>query len=153
MTVTEAFLSKIQETSDTNSPFYGATGELNLINVLLDFFAAGSDTTAVTLNWAMLFMILNPDVQTKVRQELNQNIGDTKAKMTEKCKVPYTEAVIHELQRKANIGPIAVIHESTTELDIGAYSVPPQTAIIPFIGDIMNDPEHFPEPSKFKPER
>ena len=153
MTVTEAFLSKIQETSDTNSPFYGATGELNLINVLLDFFGTGSDTLAVTLNWAMLFMILNPDVQTKVRQELNQNIGDTKAKMTEKCKVPYTEAVIHETQRKANIAPIAVIHETTTELYIGAYSVPPQTAIIPFIGDIMNDPEHFPEPSKFKPER
>ena len=64
MTVTEAFLSKIQETSDTNSPFYGATGELNLINVLLDFFAAGSDTTAVTLNWAMLFMILNPSMTT-----------------------------------------------------------------------------------------
>ena len=153
MTLTEAFLSKIQETSDTSSPFYGDTGELNLINVLLDFFVAGSDTTAVTLNWAMLFMISDPDVQTKVRQELNQNIDNTKAKMNEKYKTPYTEAVIHEIQRKANIAPIAVIHETTTKVDIGAYSVPPHTAIIPFIGDIMNDPEHFPEPSKFKPER
>ena len=81
------FLYKIQETSDTNDPHYANTGELKLINVLFDFFLAGSDTTAVTLDWAMLLMVLNPDVQTKVRQELDQNIGSKKAKMNEKRKM------------------------------------------------------------------
>ena len=46
---TEAFLHKIQETSDPNDPFYSKTGELNLTNTLTDLFIAGSDTTAVTL--------------------------------------------------------------------------------------------------------
>ena len=146
-------MHKIQQTSDKNSPFYGNTGELNLLNVLLDLFVAGSDTTAVTLCWAMLFMIQNPEIQTKVRQELNQNIGDKKLKMSDKNKIPYTEAVIHEIQRRGNIGPLAIFHQTTTNVDIGSFSVPPETVIIPFIGDIMNDPEHFPEPSKFKPER
>ena len=144
---------KIKETTDKNSPFYGETGELNLANVLYDLFMAGSDTTAATLNWAMLFMIHNPDIQSKVRQELNQNIGDKKMKMNDRNKIPYTEAVIHEIQRIGNIAPVAVFHKTTTNIDIGPYSIPPKTTILPFIGDVMNDPEHFPEPSKFKPER
>ena len=103
----------------------------------------------------MLFMILNPDVQTKVQQELNQNFGNKKAKMTEKHKIPYTEAVIHEIHRRANILPLSVFHCTTTKtsVDIGKYTVPPKTVFIPFIGDIMNDPSHFPEHSKFQPER
>jgi cytochrome P450 len=95
-------------------------------------------------------MILNPDVQTKVQQELNQNFGNKKAKMTEKHKIPYTEAVIHEIHRRANILPLSVFHCTTTQtsIDIGKYTVPPKTVFILFIGDIMNDPSHFPEHSK-----
>merc|ERR1712224_3747 len=72
--------------------------------------------------------------------------------MNEKNKIPYTEAVIHEVQRRGNISPLA-LHQTTTNIDIGTYSVPPKTRIMAFIGDIMNNPEHFPEPSKFKPDR
>ena len=149
----EAFLHKIQKTSDENDPHYGNTGELNLMNVLFDLFFAGADTTAITLDWAMLFMILNPDVQTKVRQELDQNIGNRKAKMNEKSKIPYTEATIHEIQRKANILPLSVFHCTKGSVNVGEYTLPDETVILPFLGHIMNDPEHFPEPSKFKPER
>merc|ERR1719273_2045561 len=73
--------------------------------------------------------------------------------MNEKNKIPYTEAVIHEIQRKANILPLSVFHSTKGIVDVGKYTLPHETVIIPFLGDIMNDPEHFPEPSKFKPER
>ena len=153
MTLIEAFLYKIQNTSDVNDPLYANTGELNLMNVLFDLFFAGADTTAITLDWAMLYMVLNPDIQTKVRQELDQNIGSKKAKMNERNEIPYTEATIHEIQRKANILPLSVFHCTKGSVDVGKYTLPDETVIIPFLGDIMNDPEHFPEPSKFKPER
>ena len=60
LTFIEAMLHKIQTTSDVTNPLHGETGELNLLNVLIDFFFAGSDTTSNTLNWAMLFMITHP---------------------------------------------------------------------------------------------
>ncbi len=41
----------------------------------MDLFAAGSETTATTLAWAVLFMILHPDSQRKVQQEIDQVIG------------------------------------------------------------------------------
>ncbi len=158
LTFTEAMLHKIRTTSDPNHPMHGQTGELNLLNVLLDFFIAGSDTTSVTMNWAMLYMILNPEIQQRVREELGQKIGThQRAKMSDRSLTPYTEAVLHEVQRKGNILPIAVMHRTveTETLTIGKekYELPPKTLFVPFIGDIMNDPKHFAHPDQFDPER
>ena len=67
LTFIEALLHKIQTNDDTDHPLSKTLGELNLVNLLLDIFLAGSDTTSTTLNWAMLFMIQHPEVQTNIR--------------------------------------------------------------------------------------
>ena len=153
LTFIEALLHKIQTTDNPSHPLHGETGELNLLNVVIDFFIAGSDTTSNTLNWAMLYMILHPDIQTKVREELQNNIGLRKVKMDERHLTPYTEAVLHEISRKGNILPLAVFHEANESIDAGQYKIPSKSVIIPLIGQIMNDPVHFTNPSKFNPER
>ena len=153
LTFVEAFLHKIGTISDESHPLNGDTGELNMVNVLLDFFIGGSDTSSTTLNWAMLYMIQNPEVQTKVRNELQSNLGSRKAKMADRHLTPYTEAVIHEIQRKGNISPMGLFHQTTETIKVGEYEIPPDTLLIPLIGEIMHDPEHFPEPSQFEPER
>ena len=153
LTFTEAMLHKIQTTSDVTNPLHGETGELNLLNVLIDFFFAGSDTTSNTLNWAMLFMITHPDVQTKVREELLTKVGTNRVEMSDRELTPYTEAVIHEISRKGNILPMSVFHKTNTALTIGNFRIPSNASIIPMIGEIMHDPEHFPNPMDFNPER
>ena len=70
LTFIEAFLHRIQNTKDEKHPLYAERGILNLKNTLFDLFLAGSDTTATTLNWAMLFMVLNPGVQKKFAKKL-----------------------------------------------------------------------------------
>ena len=109
------------------------------------------------MNWAMLYMILNPDIQTKVRKELDENIGRyKKAKMSDKSVTPYTEAVIHEIQRKGNIAPLAIFHlvqSGTKSIQIGEHELPTGTILIPFIGQIMHNPQHFPNPMTFDPNR
>ena len=42
---------------------------------LFDLFLTGSDTTATTLTWAVLYMVRYPEVQTRVQQELDSVIG------------------------------------------------------------------------------
>ena len=42
---------------------------------LTDLFAAGSETTSTTLLWSFLFMLENPDVLKKVREEINDNVS------------------------------------------------------------------------------
>ena len=153
LTFTEALLHKIQITKDPSHPLFGKLGELNLLNILIDLFIAGSDTTSNTLNWSMLYMIQNPDIQNKVREELFTNIGNKKAKMSERYLTPYTEAVLHEVSRKGNILPLGGFHQTNNLVNAGQYIIPSKTVIIPLIGQIMNDPEHFPNPSKFNPNR
>ena len=104
----------------------------------------------------MLHMILNQDIQRNVRKELNENIGkQRKAKMSERNSTPYTEAVIHEIQRKGNILPFAVFHCTTQNksIEVGEYKIPPKTVLIPLIGQIMHNPKEFPNPTKFDPNR
>ncbi len=67
---TDHYLREIREKSahDVESSFKEDIGKLNLLNVLTDFFIAGSETTSTTLNWSMLYMIVNPDIQKKVQE-------------------------------------------------------------------------------------
>lgn len=48
-----------QEKVDATTTF----DEDNLIQAILDLFAAGTDTITATLSWALLFMVTHPDVQ------------------------------------------------------------------------------------------
>ena len=46
-----------------------------MIVTAMDLFAAGSETTATTLSWAVLYMILNPEIQVKIHREIDDAIG------------------------------------------------------------------------------
>jgi len=152
-TFIEAFLHKIQTTEDLSHPLHGNVGILNLRNTLLDMFIAGSDTITTTLNWAMFYMILYPDIQQKVREELIAKIGSRNARMSDRNQTPYTEAVLHEVQRKGSIAATSIFHSSTQPLSVGDYHISKDTLIIPMLRKIMHDPEYFPEPDTFNPER
>jgi cytochrome P450 family 2 subfamily J len=66
-------------------------------------FIAGTETSSSTLAFAILFMIREPHVQEKVRQEIHNTIGKEKQpQLTDK--LPYTKATIMEIQRMGNIG-------------------------------------------------
>jgi len=47
----------------------------NLSATVADIFIAGSETTSTTLNWAILYLIANPDIQEKLHKEIISVIG------------------------------------------------------------------------------
>ena len=58
------------------------------------------------MSWAMVFMVNHPQVQQKVQAELDRVVGRGRVpNWADKQDLPYTEATLHELQRKANILP------------------------------------------------
>ena len=143
----------IQKTDSEMKRVVLSRPESYLRNTILDMFIAGSDTITTTLNWAMLYMILYPDIQKKVREELNANIGSRNTKMSDRNQTPYTEAVLHEIHRKGSIAATSIFHNSTQLLSAGDYQICKDTLIIPMLRKIMHDPEYFHEPDRFDPER
>ena len=63
----DTVLCEMRTISDPTSSFYGGRGRDNLVADLLDLFAAGSETTATTLAWAVLYMAREPAVQDRVQ--------------------------------------------------------------------------------------
>ena len=51
---------------------------------MVDLFSAGSETTSTTLAWAVLYLILYPDVQEKVHREIDEVLGDREPSMEDK---------------------------------------------------------------------
>jgi len=92
-----------------SSPDASFDDEQLLVSVF-DLFSAGSETTATTLAWAVNYMITNPEVQTKVQQEIDDVLGDRPPSLDDRGRLVFTEATIMEIQRLGSIAPMAVPH-------------------------------------------
>ena len=72
------------------------------------------ETTTTTLLWALLLLATSPDVQDAVRTEIREAIGTERLPaLADRAKLPYTEAVICEVQRYASIVPLGLLHSVT----------------------------------------
>ncbi|XP_059111986.1 cytochrome P450 2J5-like isoform X5 [Peromyscus eremicus] len=104
--------------------------EENLIFSTLDLFLAGTETTSTTLRWALLYMALYPDVQEKVQTEIDRVIGhEKKVSLADRDAMPYTNAVIHEVQRMGNIVPLNVPREVTVDTTFAGFHLPKESEL------------------------
>ncbi|XP_040834394.1 cytochrome P450 2J1-like isoform X5 [Ochotona curzoniae] len=102
--------------------------EQNLICCTLDLFLAGTETTSTTLRWGLLYMAMYPEVQEKVHAEIDSVIGRwQQPSMAFRESLPYTNAVIHEIQRMGNIVPFNVPREVTVDTNLAGYNLPKES--------------------------
>ncbi|KAM9372380.1 uncharacterized protein LRP34_007649 [Phaethornis superciliosus] len=145
----DAFLMKQQQESKKPHTMF-SNG--NLLFSTLDLFAAGTETTSTTVRWGLLLMMKYPEIQRKIQEEMNQTIEPGEMpKLEDRKKMPYTEAVIHEIQRFANIVPMGVSRSTPTDVNFQGYVIPKGTEIIPLLTSALNDELHWKTPAQFNP--
>uniref|UniRef100_A0A8C3XE07 CP2J2 protein n=1 Tax=Cyanoderma ruficeps TaxID=181631 RepID=A0A8C3XE07_9PASS len=126
--------------------------EVNLIQTLCDLFIAGTETTSTTLLWALLYMVIYPDIQEKVQKELDAVVGCSHVFCYEdRKKLPYTNAVIHEIQRYSNILLIALPRLSVKDTELLGYHIPKNTIVLANIDSVLADPGKWETPDQFNP--
>ncbi|KAI0792435.1 cytochrome P450 [Abortiporus biennis] len=117
-------------------------------------YAGGADTNSVTLEIFILAMILFPEVQDKAKEELDRVVGPNRLpNFEDRPYLPYMEAVVKELLRWEMVAPMSLAHATTTSDEYNGYYIPQGAIVMPNTWAILHDPEIFPEPEKFKPER
>ncbi len=117
-------------------------------------FAAGSETTSTTLLWGLVYLIHHPEVQSQVQKEIHAVIGTMRRpNMKDKPFLPYTDAVILEVQRLADIAPLGLPHAVMEDVVFKGYYIPKGTMVMPFLHSVHRDTKQWKEPLKFDPSR
>ncbi|XP_051774959.1 cytochrome P450 2K6-like [Erpetoichthys calabaricus] len=142
---TDAFLLK-QQMEDTYF------NETNFEIVAINLFAAGTETTAITLAWGLLLMMRYPDIQAKVRQEIENVIGNERCpRYEDKKNMPYTNAVLHEIQRFGDVAPLNLLHQTSQDTTFQGYKIPKGTKVIPLLSSVLFDKTQWATPFEFNP--
>uniref|UniRef100_A0A3Q2XXV7 Cytochrome P450 2K1-like n=3 Tax=Hippocampus comes TaxID=109280 RepID=A0A3Q2XXV7_HIPCM len=146
----DAFLLRQQQQEDTGD--VGHFHNANLLMTVSNLFAAGTETTSTTLRWALLLMAKYPHIQEKIREELNQVIGDRQVQVEDRKNLPYTDAVIHETQRLANIIPMALPHRTSQDVTFHGYFIKKGTTVYPLLTSVLHDDSVWEKPHSFHPQ-
>ncbi|KAK7503047.1 hypothetical protein BaRGS_00005673, partial [Batillaria attramentaria] len=128
--------------------------EKNLPKVVLDLFGAGTETTSNAIRWTVAYFLHHPHVQDKCYQEIVNVIGtDRKPEMTDRQEMTYLEATIMEVLRIADIVPMSLPHATSCDVTLAGYTVPKDAFIMPNLDSVLQDPEVWGDPDKFRPDR
>ncbi|CAJ0928392.1 unnamed protein product [Ranitomeya imitator] len=145
----DAYLLK-QEQEATKAQTY--FNEENLLASVLDLFSAGTETTSTTIQWGILLMMKYPEIQKKVQEEIKTHIKPGQLPTVEdRKKMPYTDAVIHEIQRFGNILPLNGSHSTPTDVYLRGYLIPKGIEVIPFLTSVLYDKTQWKTPYDFNP--
>lgn len=115
---------------------------------------AGTDTSSITLEWAMSNLLNNPNILKKAKNELDTHIGQNRlVDEPDISKLPYIQNIIYETLRLHPPAPLLVPHMSSEDITLGKYNFPKNTILLVNVWDIHRDPKLWSDPTCFKPER
>ncbi|XP_078603921.1 cytochrome P450 2J1-like [Branchiostoma floridae x Branchiostoma japonicum] len=124
----DAFLLEQQRASDERARDNFTDKQLQ--EVLIDLFMAGTETTGSTIRWALLYMILNPEIQEKVHQEIDSALGQSTPSYAQRSLLPYTAATLAEVQRIKPIAPLSVPRKASRRTTLNGYNIPQEACWI-----------------------
>jgi beta-ring hydroxylase len=120
------------------------------------FILAGHETSASMLTWSLYELLMNPECMSKVKAEAEIVFGSRSAGVVptrdELGTLQYTECCLRESLRKYSVVP-SVVRVASEEMEFGEYRIEKGATIMINIQGVHHDPQFWPEPSKYKPER
>jgi cytochrome P450 len=120
---------------------------------MITLVVAGHETTAVSLTWAVYFLLANPDALARARAELRKVVGDRGITAREVSQLEYLDACIKESMRLQPVLPLLARIVRADSYRLGPYELPEGTAINPCIYLTHRRPDLWSEPARFRPDR
>ncbi|XP_073713859.1 cytochrome P450 2K1-like [Misgurnus anguillicaudatus] len=147
----DAFLiqkQSLEQSGENDSQF----NDLNLLMTVANLFVAGTDTTGTTLRWGLLLMAKYPHIHDRVHEEIDRVLDGREPVTEDRKNLPYTDAVIHEIQRLANIVPLDLPHKTSCDVNFNGYFIKKGTSVLPLLTSVFRDENEWETPNTFNPE-
>ncbi|KAJ8414581.1 hypothetical protein AAFF_G00037830 [Aldrovandia affinis] len=146
----EAFLVRMKEQGDAASNEFHYN---NLLSSIWNLFSAGTESTSSTLRQSLLLMMKYPHIQERIQKEIDEVVGSSRMpSIQDRQNMPYTDAVIHEVQRSMDLTPTSVPHKMMTDTEFKGYCIPEGTMVLPLLTSVLLDPKLWKNPDGFDPE-
>ncbi|CAL8362799.1 unnamed protein product [Gadus morhua 'NCC'] len=147
----DAYLDELEQSTKDPGTSYSRE---NLIYSVGELIIAGTETTTNTLRWAMLYMALYPNIQERVHQEIDSVLVKGRApSLEDKQRMPYVEAVLHEVLRFCNIVPLGIFRATSQDANVNGYTIPKGTMVITNLYSVHFDEKYWNDPGVFSPQR
>ncbi len=125
-----------------------------LFFLLQDMIGGGTDSSAITMEWALTELIRHPKIMKRAQEELDTVVGRTRlVLMSDLPNLPYLHAIIKENFRLHPALPLGVPHLNTKDVQILNYKIPANTTVIVNIWAIGRDSKVWKKPLEFDPDR
>ncbi|XP_038884245.1 cytochrome P450 81Q32-like [Benincasa hispida] len=116
--------------------------------------SAGTDTSSATMEWALSLLLNNPHSLLKAQAEIDAQVGPNRLlQESDLSNLPFLHSILKETLRIYPVAPLLVPHESSQDCVVGGFHVPRGTMLLINNWAIQNDPESWPDPSEFRPDR
>ncbi|KAL6467708.1 hypothetical protein MHYP_G00233850 [Metynnis hypsauchen] len=124
----------------------------NMVSTVLNLFLAGTETTSTTIRYALMLLIKYTHIQEQMQKEIDTVIGTKRNPLMQDRKaLPFTDAVIHEVQRYLDLVPLSLPHYATHDISFRGYAIPKGTVIIPLLHSVLKDEGMWDNPWTFDP--
>ncbi|KAK7046397.1 cytochrome P450 [Favolaschia claudopus] len=117
-------------------------------------YLGGADTTVSALGSFVLGMLANPAAQRKAQALIDAVTGGKSLPdYADRDALPYVDAIVKEVLRWKNVGPMAIPHFLAVEDEYQGYRIPANSIVVGNTWAILHDETVYPDPYAFNPER
>ncbi|KAJ9565268.1 hypothetical protein OSB04_001234 [Centaurea solstitialis] len=121
--------------------------------LILDFFTAATETTAIALEWMLVELVNNPKELEIAREEIDRVVGNERlVEESDAPNLPYINAIVKETLRLHPPVPM-LIRKSIEDVSVQGYDIPADTMLFVNIWSIGRNPKYWESPLEFNPRR
>ncbi|KAG8505795.1 Steroid 21-hydroxylase [Galemys pyrenaicus] len=148
-------LQGVGEKQEEKGPRHLHEGHVHMS--VVNLFIGGTETTAITLSWAVAFLLHHPEIQQRLQEEVDRELGPSASgswvPYKDRARLPLLNATIAEVLRLRPVVPLALPHRATRPSSILGYDIPEGTVIIPNLQGAHLDETVWEQPHEFRPDR
>ncbi|KAL6650233.1 hypothetical protein ACP70R_009158 [Stipagrostis hirtigluma subsp. patula] len=125
----------------------------NVKAITQDLVIGGTDTSSMTMEWAISELLKNPKCLVMASEELDRVVGrDRLVSERDLPHLPYIEAILKETMRVHPAAPVLAPHVAHEDVSMGGYDIPAGTTVFINVWSIGRDPVAWDAPDEFHPE-